>query len=53
MGFEGNFKTWIMSFSVGWDLKGILKSWIMFLSVRGDLKGILSSGLYPIVSGGI
>jgi hypothetical protein len=42
-----------MSFSVGWDLKGILKSWIMSLGVRGDLKGILSSGLYSIVSGGI
>jgi hypothetical protein len=22
--FEGNFKSWIMSLSVGWDLKGIL-----------------------------
>ena len=53
MGFEGNFKTWIMSFSVGWDLKGILKSWIMSLSVEWDMKGIVSPGLCPLELGGI
>jgi hypothetical protein len=26
MGFEGHFKSWIMSLGVRWDLKGILSS---------------------------